>query len=240
MFDTKVPLYGIFIVISFVMGLIVIYFNIKDSKFRKEEILGLLFYILIGSIFGAKYFTFFINYKKYDGVFDFYKVGLSSYGAVIGIILMLYLFSKQFKKKFMDLINYILPSVPLMYAIGKIGCFFAGCCHGIKYNGVFSVIYNYSYDDLKGISLFPVQLLETIVFVIIFVYVFKMSRKEKTNIISHTLILCGVAKFLLDFLRMSHVGKILSINQVVSLLFIIIGIILLIKINICKKIKKHI
>lgn len=227
MFDTKIPLYGIFLILSFILGLIVVYNNLKNNNFKKEEILGLLFYILAGSIFGAKYFTFLTNYKKYDGIFDFYKIGLSSYGAVIGILLMMYLFSKQFNKKFKKIINYVLPSVPLMYAIGKIGCFFAGCCHGIEYEGLFSVVYNYSLNDLKGIELFPIQLLEAIVFIIIFVYILNKNKKGKNDVTAQTFIVCGIAKFLLDFLRMSHVDKILSFNQIVSVLFIIIGIILL-------------
>jgi len=42
-------------------------------------------------------------------------------------------------------------------------------------------------------------------------------------------VLCGLAKFCLDFLRMSHVNIILSLNQIISIIFIIVGIILIIK-----------
>ena len=42
------------------------------------------------------------------------------------------------------------------------------------------------------------------------------------------IILCGFAKFLLDFLRASHMGIILSTAQYISLGFIITGLILII------------
>ena len=64
-----------------------------------------------------------------------------------------------------------------MYAVGKIGCFFAGCCYGIEYNGFLNVTYNYSAIAPKGISLFPIQLLESIVFLIIFLYTFIKFHK---------------------------------------------------------------
>ena len=224
MFNTKISLYGISILVAITCGVYVTYKNSKTINLKKEELIGLLIYIVVGCIFGAKYFTLLTNPSKYIGV-EFYKVGLSSYGAVIGIILMLLLFSKQYKKKFGELIYIFLPSIPLMYSIGKIGCFLVGCCYGIEYNGPFSIIYNYSYSAPKGISLFPIQLLEAIVFMLIFIYIYR-NKENKYNVkfIGKTLVICGASKFLLDYLRESHVGQIISINQIVSLIFIILGL----------------
>ena len=142
MFNTKFPIYGLMITIAIISGLIVVYKNAKKQKYKQEEIVGLLIYIALGTIFGAKYFTFIINYEKYGGIFDFSKIGLSSYGAIIGIIILVLLFSKQFKKSFSELLIIILPAIPLMYGIGKIGCFLTGCCYGIEYNKIFNVVYN--------------------------------------------------------------------------------------------------
>ena len=240
MFNTKIPLYGIFIIISILSGILVVYKNAKHLDLKTEEITGLLFYIGMGAIFGAKYFNFIINIKKFNGTFNFEKVGLSSYGAVIGITILLFLYSKQYKKRFKDLFYIVLPSIPLMYGIGKIGCFLAGCCYGIEYTGPFSISYKYSYSAPKEINLFPVQLLESIVFIIIFWYIFDKIKKLKSNsnIIGQTLIICGIAKFLLDYLRMNHLGKVFTINQIVSIIFVLIGfyIVLLNKRN---RVTKH-
>lgn len=228
MFNTKLPLYLIFIIFSIICGLLVVYKNSKNLGFKKEEKIGLLAYVVLGSIFGGKYFSFFTDYKKYNGIFNFLKVGLSSYGAVLGILLILFIFSKQFKKNFKELVYIHLPAIPLMYGIGKIGCFLAGCCYGIEYSGIFSVTYNYSYSAPHGIKVFPIQLVETIVYIIIFIYIYNKVKEKKVNnkIIGETLIICGIPKFLLEYLRMSHVGKIITVNQIVSILFIILGMFL--------------
>lgn len=228
MINTKIPLYGLFVVIGILSGLYIIYRNIKTLNYKKEENYGLILYILLGTLFGAKYFTLLTNFNKYKNNIDFNKIGLSSYGAAIGIIILLIIFAKQYKKNFKELINNILPAIPLMYGISKIGCFLAGCCYGIKYNGPLSITYKYSLSAPKNISLLPIQIIETITFILIYLYISK-KKKENKNIIGITLLLCGLSKFLLDYLRMNHIDKILTVNQIVSIPFIIIGLILYFK-----------
>ena len=98
MFQTNFSFYGLFIIIAIICGLAIVHMNLKFLKFKKEESIGLLLYIALGCVFGVKYYTYFINYQKYNGFFNFVKVGLSSYSAVMGILFMLLLFSKQYKK----------------------------------------------------------------------------------------------------------------------------------------------
>lgn len=180
----------------------------------------------VGIVVGAKVLTFLQNYNFY-GKFDFLWLGLSSYGGVIGAIICLVIFSLQFKKSFKDILFIFMPSIPLMYAIGKIGCFCVGCCYGIQYNGLGHVTYKYSLAAPNNVSLFPVQLLETLVFLLIFLYMISSILKDKFNykILGVSFILCGVVKFGLDFLRASHIGGVLSLNQIISLVFVVLGVI---------------
>ena len=228
MINTKIPLYGILVVTGILSGLYIMYKNVKTLNYKKEENYGLILYILLGTLFGAKYFTLLTNFNKFKDNIDFKKIGLSSYGAIIGILILLIIFAKQYKKNFKDLINNILPAIPLMYGISKIGCFLAGCCYGIKYNGPLSITYKYSLSAPKNISLLPIQIIETITFILIYLYISK-KKKENKNIIGITILLCGLSKFLLDYLRMNHINKILTVNQIVSIPFIIIGLILYFK-----------
>lgn len=231
MFKTNIPIYGLIIIITIFSGLVVIYKNLKKENFENEKIIVLILYIIIGAILGGKYFSFATNFKKFNGIFSFNKIGLSSYGAIIGIIIMLIIFSKQFKINLKKIMYVTMPSIPLIYGMGKIGCFISGCCYGIKYSGPFKIIYKYSLSAPNGISLFPVQLLEAIVFIIIFIVIQALNKKSKNknNIIELVFITCGIAKFLLDYLRHTISHNLLSINQIFSLLFIIIGIFIILK-----------
>lgn len=232
MFNTRIPLYGIMILMALILNVIVVAKTYDKTKFTKEEIIGAIIYEIIGIILGAKVLAFLENYQAYNGQFDFLKIGLSSYGAVIGAVVMLIAFKLQFKKNLKELVLTFALPLPLLYAVGKIGCFLAGCCREIEYHGIGNVVYNYvSKSDIIGLHLFPVQLVESIVFFLIFVYVFTKYKKNKYNVkvFSIMLLLCSISKFLLEFLRMSHVGKIISITQLISLLFVLISIYLIIK-----------
>ena len=228
MFNTKMPIYGLMIILSLVINIIIVLLIYKKYNYTKEEIIGAIVYENIGIICGAKILTYIQNYKEY-GQFDFQSLGLSSYGAIIGAIICLIAFGLQFKKPLKDMLFTFMPSVPIMYAIGKIGCFLVGCCYGIKYNGIGNILYKYSEVAPNYVHLFPIQIIETISFTLIFIYMISKTIKNNFNwkTLGISFILCGLVKFTLDYLRASHVNTLLSSNQIISIIFIIIGIIMI-------------
>ena len=151
--------------------------------------------------------------------------GLSSYGGLIGIILASIIFELivPLNKKLIKLSIIVLP---LMYSIGKIGCLLEGCCHGIEYSSFMSI----KYID-SNVSYFPIQLVESIVFFILFIFLNKY--KNKKNIIYITLLVCSLSKFLLDFLRYEH--NLFSITNIISIIIILVSIVLLLKRKIMSK-----
>ena len=224
MFNLSFSLYSLIISLSIIIGLIFVYINLKEENFSKEQLFYLTIYCLIGIFFGAKYFDYFINIKTYKS-FNLLSLGLSSYGAIIGILIMLFIFSKQFKKDLFKILYLTIPSMPLIYGIGKIGCFLAGCCYGIEYKGPLNIVYKYSNSAPKGIKLFPIQIIEAIVFIIIFIIFYKKRKNtNKKKSVGELFIACGTAKFLLDFFRHTHMYQLISINQITSIVFIGIGL----------------
>lgn len=217
MFNIKTHFYSIMILLSLIVNIIVVMVISKKYSITKKEIICLLLYENVGIIGGAKLFTFIQKYEGLDGQFDFISLGLTAYGAIIGALLFLMLFSLQFRKSFKEILYVFMPSIPLMYGIGKLGCFVAGCCRGIE-------IHTYT---------FPVQIIEAVVFISIFIYMFLKHRQDQFNLktLGISAVLCGVSKFLLDYLRLSHIGVILSFNQIISIIVIIIGVIIAYKIN---------
>lgn len=153
-----------------------------------------------------------------------YIPGMSSTGAGIGMIAGTVLISILIpfaKEAFLD--SYALV-IPLIYAIAKIGCFFAGCCEGFAYEGFCAVDYTLK-SERDGIC-FPVQLAETVVFFIIFLIGFSLYLSRKRKYLTVTLLMLSLsAKFLLEFLRNEHVGKIVTVNQAACLLFLAVALI---------------
>lgn len=206
------PIYGFFIILSLTIGMIFNYIYLRKNNINKEKIILFILLLITYSIFGGILLNSLLNR-------NISQIGLSSYGGAIEIIVATIIFEKMTCSKGIYIKSAIL-SLPLIYSISKLACFFAGCCFGIPYNGIFSV----TYSEGLNIPLFPVQLAETITFLGVFVFCI-LNRKRK-NIIEITMILSAIAKFLLDFLRYSHTRQIISINQVISLGFVVIGVFL--------------
>ena len=217
--EIKFPIYFIIIIASIFLGMLYVYMSLKkkvqlDNKFYPYFLFNILLILFLG-----KTFTMLTSRSS-----NFLTIGFSSYGGAVGNILCALYFEKisDFKKY---LIKYSIISLTLIYSLSKIACFIVGCCHGIPYEKMFSVIYT----DKLNIAVFPIQLLETIVFVLIFLFCNKFQNRKNISLI--TIIMCATCKFLLDFLRYDHLNKVITINQIISLIVIIFSVILIIKNN---------
>ena len=201
-------LYQVFIIISIVLYALYIFIKLKDDK--KRSILYLLIVIPLIIIVG-KLFTV-ITTKNTNII----SAGLSSSGGALSIILIRYIYSKIVKNN--KYFTHSILFLPCMYGIAKLGCFFNGCCFGMPYEGPLAIYYPNIYWD----SVFPVQLVESIIFLLIFLYFYK-SKKD----IRWLVIISALSKFLLEYLRFSHIGKIITVNQITSLIIIFITLIII-------------
>ncbi len=220
-YNINFPIYMTMILLSILLAFIFIGYNLKKNKVPNNIILLSLFMNICFIFVGGKYYSIFTSSKS----MNFIEAPLSSYGGAIGLLLSMFIFNKIYdkhKKLFNTLYIMVLP---LIYGISKLGCFFVGCCNGIKYDGLFNVIY----VNKDNISLFPVQLVETITFVIIFIIGCILYKKKKDYIISYTIISSALLKFILDYFRESHNNIVLSTNQIVSIIFIIVTILIIIR-----------
>jgi prolipoprotein diacylglyceryltransferase len=205
------PIYDVLIIFSIIVGAIYIYISVGREKIPKKNILFffLLFFLIV--IVCGKIYTLVENPGS-----NFFKIGVTGYGGLIGTLLSSFIYYLIYKDK--RFIKYAVLSLPLMYGFAKLACFFHGCCYGIPYNGFLAV----TYPHVMSESLFPVQLVETISFIILFNICNYLSNHK--NIIYIALLLTFLLKFLLDFFRYSHIKEFLSNNQIVSIIFCFITI----------------
>ena len=92
--------------------------------------------------------------------------------------------------------------IPIMHAFGRIGCFCAGCCYGRPYEGFGAVVFPYGSQALAGEKLFPVQLVESgLVLILAIVIIILEVKKEFYYTIETYLISYSVIRFILEFMR---------------------------------------
>ncbi len=204
--------YAFFLCIAVLAGEIYVFRSLKSVPK-----LGRIFFVLLSVLFTMSVVNLTVLILP-EGLFS---ASLCGGGAFIFCALLFDIFYNNPKiYKFLDIkkptktprfyfTQRCLIATPLIYAIAKLGCTYAGCCHGFDYSGPFSLIYHKA--EANG-QFFPVQPVETLVFSAIFV----LSHKTQKPLI--TTYACIFAKILLDFLRFGHDQAIISSNQIACLI----------------------
>ena len=212
--------YSIMILTSLVIGMIILF--ILDTKRGLDNTISSLHILvsLVATVIGGLLLTLIISLGK--------SIGFSSLGGLAGMyaggILIAMISRQPYHMKL--LAQNTTLTLPIMYSISKIGCFLAGCCRGIGHIGLCSVVY---IDKAGSMSVIPIQLIESIIFLAIFAVGIWLWMHKNKYTIHLVFITSAMSKFVLDFLRESHAGVILSMTQVLCLLLIIIDIMLLVR-----------
>lgn len=238
----QIPTYGTLIEIAFIIGVYLAMRRAPIYHIRKEHILFASLYAGIGLILGAKLLyalSVLPVVLKNQALFAADKVfllkymteGFVFYGGLIGVCIAVWIYSRQTKTPLLPLGNLMIPVIPFIHSIGRIGCFSAGCCYGLVYDGPLYVLFpeDAIVSGVSGFPRFPVQLLESLLNMLLFLFLYYYSRKPRKDgrIIGIYLISYAFIRFLLEFLRGDSVRGIffgLSVSQWISLMIIPVGI----------------
>jgi phosphatidylglycerol:prolipoprotein diacylglycerol transferase len=152
-----------------------------------------------------------------------------------GVILSIYYFSREIKIPPLKLLDLIAPFGCLAYSIGRLGCYFNGCCSGIRSNILFSVIYPKSSWHPEYLSVHPVQLYDSYLNFLLFLFLLEYKGKKKFEGELFLLFLIGnsIIRFFVEYFRWGVSTYVLlnfiTLPQIVSIAIIIVSIIVIIK-----------
>lgn len=155
---------------------------------------------------------------------EFYPSRLRIFGALLFNPVLIYFPVKQLAGDYDEVLDIFSAGTYGMSGISKIGCAVYGCCYGTACTpGV--------YTPFEEHSVFPVQLLEAVLSLIICFGVFYAVSKKKHRkgaVYPLSLILYGVMRFFVEFLRYYSEEELnafygLSFWQWVSIITVLIG-----------------
>lgn len=221
--DYRVSPYMLIILLSFALSYLLIFLYSKGKSINRKHLVYSMFLHFLISMYCGYAFNCVINMLKGNPPFS--KVGLSSMGGMVGTIISIVAMSFIFKEQKEHYIKCYVMSLPLIYGISKMACFFSGCCYGMAYDRPLCVKYISNGVMTPDHCVFPVQLLESITFVILaLIFYHLVSHKNINNLVWYEIISCCFLKFILDYLRNRN-SMSLSVNQKACIL--ISGLILI-------------
>jgi phosphatidylglycerol---prolipoprotein diacylglyceryl transferase len=105
----------------------------EEGARKRDQVLDLAFYVFIGAMIGSRILFIIVNWKDYadhpSRIFDL-GGGLVFYGGLIGAAITAFWYARKHDIEFLRLADIAMPTVSLGQALGRLGCFSAGCCWG--------------------------------------------------------------------------------------------------------------
>tara|TARA_Y100000590_G_scaffold451856_1_gene593998 strand:- start:1604 stop:2371 length:768 start_codon:yes stop_codon:yes gene_type:complete len=195
-----------------------------------------IFYLIIGIILGGRLgyvIIYNLGYYFYNPleIFMIWQGGMSFHGAVIGIILVTYIFSIKNKIGTFYLLDLVALSAPIGIFFGRISNFLNSELYGKETEFFWSV----KFILIDNLNRHPSQIYEAIFegLILFIILNFIISRKNKNEgyISSLFLIFYSTFRFFIEFTREpdAHIGLVLfnlTMGQLLSIIVFLAGIFL--------------
>ena len=233
--------YSIFIFLGLLIACTVIYRESKKRGIDEDTLINMTFTTVIAGIIGARLYYVLFNLSYYlqhpIEIFEIWNGGLAIHGAIIAGLITIFLFCKQMRISFMRMLDIIVVGLIIGQAIGRWGNFFNSEAYGavttlqaLESQGIPKFIIDGMY--ILGEYRQPTFLYESIgcLFGFLAMLIIRCGKYLKRgNLTAFYLVWYGILRFLIEGLRTDSLmlGPI-KMAQVVSAIFVLIGIIIFI------------
>ena len=208
--------------------------NLSDIQIDKFFVWAVLGVIIGGRVGYVLFYQLQLFFQDPLYIFQIWKGGMSFHGGLIGMILAIYLFTKQNNLSFFYLSDLVSIVAPIGLFLGRISNFINTELYGRITDFPFAIIYPLIDNNPRH----PSQLYEAffegvVLFIILYLIFIKNSKKYSAGIISaYFLILYSIFRFLIEFLREPdlHLGLFLnyfSMGQILCIPIFFAGILIL-------------
>ncbi len=234
-----VPTYGVLVAIAFLTGLAVTTRLGRRTGLSVEKITNLAVYCAIAGIIGAKLFMFLFDIGDYirdpGQIFTMATLQAAGvfHGGFIVALIFAYLYLDRQKLPVLKTMDVFAPGIVVGQAIGRLGCFAAGCCWGKACYLPWGVRFRSDFAAPVPLDkpLHPVQLYESAADLFIFFVLYRQFGRghRSGQIIGLYMVLYSTARFIIEFFReheQALVGP-FSLTQWIALAVFALGAVLL-------------
>ena len=238
-----IPTYGVLIAVGFFVGISVAsrLARIGVSGLDHEQISNLGFVLLLSAIVGAKVFMVVDGWSYYSAdpsrLFSIsaLRSGGVFYGGLLAALGAAYYYTRRHSMPWLATADVLVPGLAIGHAIGRLGCFAAGCCWGHETEVAWAVTFlNPIAHSVTGVPLnlplHPTQLYEAAGTAIIGLFLlWRYGRPHVAgSILGSYLVLYSLFRFGVEFFRDEGsrtlvIGGAVSTTQFVALGLAVFG-----------------
>lgn len=238
-FGVPIHAYGAFFALSYLAAFLLL--RGAGPRFGLESGIAadLAFWGLVSGLVGARAFYAGLHFQDFRSdpamLFRIWNGGLVFYGGLIGAALTLVLWGRVHSIDWRRTLDLASIAISGAQAVGRVGCFFAGCCHGSVCDLPWAVRLHSDLvtESLRGIGIHPVQLYEAGCLSILTLFLWRISKRSPHKGIISAAYLCGYSliRFFTEIFR-GDTGRglwwndLVSTSQIVSVAMFLGGLVL--------------
>jgi phosphatidylglycerol:prolipoprotein diacylglycerol transferase len=229
--------YGVLLAIAFLAGLFVASRQAKKAGLDSARITDMAVWVLIAGLLGAKLLLVLVDWRFFSGnpgeLWTLLKSGGVFYGGLIGGIVVAWWYIRRHELPGWQVVDVLAPGVVIGQAIGRLGCFCAGCCWGQPATVPWAVTFTDVYSARAvgtplDSPLHPSQIYESLAAFLILAFLLWLAPRKKFHgqVFLTYVALYSLARFGLEFLRGdpdrgSWFRGVLSTSQLIAIVLVI-------------------
>lgn len=206
--------YGVCIFLGVILGYFVCLKEAEKEGVDKNVFSDIIFWALIFSFIGARLLYILVEFKTFlkDPIsLLFARSGFVFYGGVIFGFISSYLLTKKRGVNFLKFADIAAIGIPLGHCLGRLGCFFYGCCYGRPTSSFAGVLFPpASPAGLLAVKVIPTQLISSFFLFLIFLILIFLKKRKKFDgqILFSYFLFYGIFRFIIGFFRADPRGGI--------------------------------
>ncbi len=233
--EWSVRWYGLLFALGFVAGIYIVSRMFKKDNVNKNWIDSFFLFVVIGTVIGARlghvFFYDWAYYKEHLGeIIKVWHGGLASHGGAIGIILMLWWWSRKYSKKSL---LWALDRVVVPAALAGVFIRTGNLINSEIYGNATTVPWAFIFVREDNIPRHPTQIYEALGYLVIFILLMYLFFKTDTRfkegrIFGWFMLLIFGFRFFIEFLKADQVAfeanMNLNMGQLLSIPLALVGL----------------
>ncbi len=139
--------YGLFVALGFASAILLTAWLGKSEGVPPQQVMDVAFMSIVWAIIGSRLFYVILNLEHYSrrplDVFKLWEGGLVFSGGLVVAALALIWYLRRRRMPVLSTADLFAPGLALGQGIGRIGCFFAGCCYGKPLDMPWAVVFTH-------------------------------------------------------------------------------------------------
>jgi phosphatidylglycerol:prolipoprotein diacylglycerol transferase len=230
--------YGFFVAVGFAVGILTAVKVGKTQGVPSQQVMDMAFVMIVWAIIGSRLFYVLINFSYYKAhpldIIKIWQGGLVFSGGLVATAAAMWWYLRRHRLSFWSTGDLWAPSLALGQAIGRFGCFMAGCCYGRPTGSSWGVVFTHPQTLAPlNIPLYPTQMFESVSGFAVFLALIFLHGKKKFEgqVFLWYLILHSTARLFVERFRGDERGLIpgteMSATQLLATLILVGSVVVL-------------